>query len=47
MKILIVEDDEMIADVISRGLSRAGYQCLCAYRTALRPPGFWRITGMI
>ena len=31
MKILIVEDDEMIADVISRGLSRAGYQCLCAY----------------
>ena len=46
MKILIVEDDEMIADVISRGLSRAGYQCLCAY-DALRPPGFWRITGMI
>ena len=31
MKILIVEDDEMIADVISRGLSRAGYQCQCAY----------------
>ena len=31
MRILIVEDEEMIADVISRGLARAGYQCLCAY----------------
>ena len=31
MKILIVEDEEMIADIISRGLTRAGYQCECVY----------------
>ena len=30
MKILIVEDDEMIADVISWAF-QAGYQCQCAY----------------
>lgn len=31
MKILIIEDEEMIADIISRGLTRAGYQCECVY----------------
>lgn len=46
MKILIVEDDEMIADVISRGLSRRDISA-SVLMTALRPPGFWRITGMI
>lgn len=29
MNILIVEDDEMIADILSRGLNRAGYPCEC------------------
>ncbi len=31
MKILIVEDDEMIADFIRLGLGRAGYTCECTY----------------
>ncbi|WP_330640819.1 response regulator transcription factor [Enterocloster sp. OA11] len=31
LKILIIEDEEMIADIISRGLTRAGYQCECVY----------------
>lgn len=31
MRILIVEDDEMIADIISRGLNKKGYQCECVY----------------
>lgn len=31
MKILIAEDDEMIADILSRGLNRAGYPCECVY----------------
>ena len=31
MKILIVEDEEMIADIISAGLTRTGYQCECVY----------------
>lgn len=31
MKILIIEDEDMIADIISRGLTRAGYQCECVY----------------
>lgn len=31
MKILIVEDDEMIADILLRGLNRAGYPCECVY----------------
>ncbi len=31
MKILIVEDDEMIADVIRLGLGKAGYACECSY----------------
>lgn len=31
MKILIIEDDEMIADILSRGLHRAGYPCECVY----------------
>lgn len=31
MKILIVEDDEMIADILLRGLNRVGYPCECVY----------------
>ncbi len=31
MKILIVEDEEMIADFIELGLEKAGYQCQCVY----------------
>lgn len=31
MKILIVEDDEMIADFIRLGLGKAGYECECVY----------------
>lgn len=31
MKILIVEDDEMIADFIALGLRKAGYECSCVY----------------
>lgn len=31
MRILIVEDEEMIADIISTGLTRTGYQCECVY----------------
>lgn len=31
MKILIVEDDEMIADFIRLGLGKAGYTCECTY----------------
>lgn len=34
MKILIVEDEEMIADIILRGLTREGYQCECVYNGA-------------
>ena len=30
-RILIVEDEEMIADIISAGLTRTGYQCECVY----------------
>ena len=46
MKILIVEDEEMIADIISAGLTRTGYQCECVMM-APRRPGFWRRSGMI
>lgn len=46
MKILIVEDEEMIADIISAGLTRTGYQCECVYDGA-EAPGFWRRSGMI
>lgn len=31
MGFLIVEDEGMIADIISAGLTRAGYQCECVY----------------
>ena len=31
MRILVVEDEEMIADIISAGLTRTGYQCESVY----------------
>lgn len=31
MKNLIVEDEELIADLIQIGLGKVGYECQCAY----------------
>lgn len=31
MRLLIVEDEEMIADYIRLGLKKTGYECECVY----------------